>query len=310
MAEREPEDLDLIAITGHTAAGKTALAARAASRIGGEVISADSRQVYRRMTIGTGKDFDDYLVDGVQVPYHLIDIRNPGEHYTLFDFQHDCNRVISDIRSRGRMPVLCGGTGLYLESVLKSYPLEATPEDPRFRQDCSNKSQEELVEMLESFGPIHNTTDTTDRSRLIRAIEIARHKEGRAQQDLSPKPPSSLVFGVSYERDERRNRITLRLKERLENGMVEEARGLLDEIGPEALAYYGLEYKYLTLYCTGKLDYDEMFRLLNTAIHQFVKRQMTWFRGMEARGVPVIWIPGEWPFEEKVAFILSKIRSA
>jgi tRNA dimethylallyltransferase len=308
MAESPFYDIDLIAVTGHTAAGKTALAAHVARLIDGEVISADSRQVYRRMSIGTGKDYDDYLVDGMPVPCHLIDIRNPGEHYSLFEFQRDCNLVITEIRSRGRTPVLCGGTGLYLESVLKSYPLEETPEDPQFRSSCSQMSHEELVKILESFGPLHNITDTTDRSRLLRAIEIARSRQVR--QVKPENLPKSLIFGVRYEREERRNRITHRLKERLESGMIEEVQSLLQEVGPDQLSYYGLEYKYLTLYCTGQLSYDEMFGQLNTAIHQFAKRQMTWFRGMEKRGIPVEWIPGEWPFEEKADYILARISSA
>lgn len=297
--------MDLIAITGHTAAGKTVLAAHIAARTGGEIVSADSRQVYRHMSIGTGKDYDDYLVDGVRVPFHLLDIRDPGEHYSLFDFRRDVEQVIVEIRLRGKRPILCGGTGLYLESVLKSWPLQEVPEDPEFRAASIGKSNEELIDVLKSFGPLHNTTDTTSRDRLLRAIEIAKYQ--KTVPHKSQKVPNSLVFGVKYEREERRNRITQRLKQRLNSGMIEEVQLLLQEVTPDQLTYYGLEYKYLTLYCTGQISYDEMFRKLNIAIHQFAKRQMTWFRGMEARGIPVIWIPGEWPFQEKIDFIIARM---
>lgn len=300
-------DLDLLAIVGHTAGGKTALAAAVARRIGGEVISADSRQVYRGMDLGTGKDYQDYLVDGEWIPAHLIDIRDAGTRYTLFDFREDFQRISAGIRSRGKLPILCGGTGLYVEAVLKDYPLVQVPEDEVFRKSSENRPMEELEAELRTFGPLHNVTDIVDRQRLIRALEIARYTATNALSHEASGALKFKVFGVVYEREERRNRITQRLKQRLEGGMVEEVRTLLLSLSPDDLLYYGLEYKYLTLYVLGKIGYDEMFSLLNTAIHQFSKRQMTWFRGMEKRGIPISWIPGELTLEAKVERVLNSI---
>ncbi len=301
--EPDSAHIDLLAIAGHTAGGKTALAARLARLLGGEIISADSRQVYRNMNLGTGKDYDDYLVDGILVPVHLIDIREAGERYTLFDFKEDFKTAYTDIRSRGHLPILCGGTGLYLESVLRDYPLQEVKPDLDFRAECAFKSEKELINMLKSFGPLHNITDTCERDRLIRAIEIARNRDVSADNSRSAPKLNFRVFGIRYQRGERRDRITQRLKQRLEEGMIDEVKALLQKVDPENLLYYGLEYKYLTLYSLGKLTYNEMFSQLNTAIHQFAKRQMTWFRGMESRGIPITWIPGELPLEEKIRLV-------
>ncbi|MFA5814753.1 MAG: tRNA (adenosine(37)-N6)-dimethylallyltransferase MiaA [Bacteroidales bacterium] len=296
--------LDVLALIGHTAAGKTTLAAHLALLLGGEVISADSRQVYRGMDIGTGKDLADYRIGDINIKYHLIDLINAGEKYSLFDFQEDFGQAYNDIRSRGKLPILCGGTGLYTEAILRGYELSEVPVNEEFRKSIEDKSDEELTKMLKSFGSLHNRSDTTSRDRLIRAIEIARSNPeprplGHMNQGIKAK-----VFGLSYDTEARRQRITQRLSERLENGMIEEVRTLLVTIKPEDLMYYGLEYKYLTLYCLGKITYDEMFSLLNTAIHQFAKRQMTWFRGMERRGIPITWIPGELSLEEKIEVVL------
>ncbi len=298
-------EIALAAIVGHTAAGKTALAAALAYRLDGEIISADSRQVYRGMDLGTGKDYSDYMVGGIRIPCHLIDIRDPGEKYTLFDFQEDFRDAFDDIRQRGRFPLLCGGTGLYIESVLKGYELGRVPEDPQFRESCKNLTDEELAARLESFGPLHNTTDTVERSRLIRALEIATFSGREYPKDSKSRMMNFRVFAVFFEREERRERITSRLRERLENGMAGEVTNLLKTVPADALMYYGLEYRYLTLYCTGRMTYEEMFSRLNTAIHQFAKRQMTWFRGMEKRGIPITWIPGELSMDEKIAVILG-----
>jgi tRNA dimethylallyltransferase len=300
-------DIDLLAIVGHTAGGKTALAAALAKQLGGEIISADSRQVYRGMDIGTGKDYADYTVDGLSVPYHLIDIRNAGEKYSLFNYQEDFHALYSDIKSRGRLPILCGGTGLYVESVLRDYPLTSVPEDENFRKECEQRTDAELIDQLSAYGPLHNKTDISERDRLIRALEIARY----------PRQPGAgthggiryRVFAVHYQREERRERIARRLRERLDQGMVDEVRYLLKTVPADDLMYYGLEYKYLTFYCLGKLSFDDMFTQLNIAICQFAKRQMTWFRGMEKRGIPVTWIAGELSLEEKVAAVWNSSAS-
>ena len=289
----------LITILGPTACGKTAVATQLAARIGGEIISADSRQVYRRMDIGTGKDLKEYtLVDGTRIPYHLIDIVEPGTKYNLYMYQKDFKQVYDNIMSRGKTPVLCGGTGLYIESILRDYQLADVPEDKLLREELKGKSLSELTEMLKELKRrngtcMHNTTDVDTAQRAIRAIEIEMHSgcavEGNDHIDIG----SPIVIGINVDRELRRKRITERLHARLQEGMVEEVRGLLDEgIKPEDLIYYGLEYKYLTMYVLGQLTYSEMTNKLEIAIHQFAKRQMTWFRGMERRGVPITWIDG------------------
>ncbi len=304
MGTESKPDIDLLAIVGHTAGGKTALAASVAHALGGEVICADSRQIYREMDLGTGKDYDDYIVDGDLVPAHLMDIRNAGERYSVFDFQEDFGRVYSDISLRGKLPLLCGGTGMYVESVLRDFHMKAVPVDEKLRQSCESRSDADLSQELGSLVMLHNKTDIEERTRLIRALEIARfnqfHPESENRNKLKFK-----VFGVRYDVDERRNRITQRLKQRLDEGMIDEVKQLLTHVSPDSLMYYGLEYKYLTLHCLGRLTYDEMFRQLNTAIHQFAKRQMTWFRGMERRGIPITWLAGEQSFAGKVEFIIN-----
>lgn len=292
---------DMLTVLGPTASGKTGLAVAVADRIGGEIISADSRQVYRRMDIGTGKDLADYTIGGHTVPYHLIDIAEPGSKYNLFQYQADFLKAYDSIRQNGRMPVLCGGTGLYLESVLKGYRLIPVPENPELRKLLEGKSLAELTGILKGYKQLHNTTDVDTTKRAIRAIEI---EECYRQTPVSEKEfpdISSLVIGIDVPRDVRRENISRRLHLRLEQGMTEEVQALLDEgIAPEDLEYYGLEYKFVTLYLTGRLDYAHMVSELETAIHQFAKRQMTWFRGMERRGTVIHWLPYELPLQDKV----------
>ena len=305
MSKFEYPAPDLLVLIGHTAGGKTALAAHLALRLNGEVISADSRQVYRGMDIGTGKDLADYQAGNQSVRYHLINLIDAGEKYSLFDFQQDFWKAYQDIRQRGKLPLLCGGTGLYAESVLKGYSLARAPVDEEYRKSMEGMPDQELEKLLRSLVPLHNQSDTTDRSRLMRAIEVAR--SGKESGMPVRQPMNAKVFGLFFEPEIRRQRITQRLKERLEGGMVEEVRELLKTVRPEDLIYYGLEYKYLTQYCIGEINYEQMFASLNTAIHQFAKRQMTWFRGMERRGIPISWIPGELSLEEKIELVLRRL---
>ena len=292
----------MITILGPTASGKTPVAARLAAEIGGEVISADSRQVYRRMDIGTGKDLEDYG----DVPYHLIDIVEPGTKYNLFQYQQDFFDVYQQIRSRGAVPILCGGTGLYIEAVLKGYHLSPVPQNPELRAALEGKSLAELTQMLAELkaktgSNMHNTTDVDSCQRAIRAIEIETYNIEHPMPRRELPPVDSLIIGINIDRELRREKITRRLKARLEAGMVEEVQALLDEgIAPDDLIYYGLEYKFVTEYLTGKTTYDEMFTRLEIAIHQFAKRQMTWFRGMERRGFKIHWIDATLPREEKI----------
>ena len=301
----------MITILGPTASGKTTLAARLASDIGAEIISADSRQVYRGMDIGTGKDLADYMVDGVMVPYHLIDIAEPGTKYNLFQYQHDFLRAYNDIRDRGKNVVLCGGTGLYLESVIREYRLASVPENKLLRQSLEGKSLGELTEMLmelkkKNSSAMHNTTDVDTAQRAIRAIEIEKYNLDNPQPQRLLPQHDSLVVGVSIDREVRREKISYRLRQRLDGGMVDEIRKLIDQgVKAEDLIYYGLEYKYVTEFVIGKLSFDEMFRSLEIAIHQFAKRQMTWFRGMERRGTRIHWIDVGMPIETKIDTILK-----
>ena len=302
----------MITILGPTASGKTPVAARLAAEIDGEVISADSRQVYRRMDLGTGKDLEDYVVrrqetgDNRNVPYHLIDIREPGTKYNLFEYQQDFYDVYQDIRRRGKVPILCGGTGLYIEAVLKGYKLSPVPQNQALRDSLEGKPLDELTRLLTELkaktgSNMHNTTDVDSCQRAIRAIEIETYNIEHPTPRRELPPVDSLIIGISIDRELRREKITRRLKARLDNGMVEEVRALLDEgIPAEDLIYYGLEYKFLTEYLTGQLTYDEMFTRLEIAIHQFAKRQMTWFRGMERRGFKIHWIDATLPMEEKI----------
>ena len=300
---------DLITILGPTASGKTPLAAALAHRLDTEIISADSRQVYRRMDLGTGKDLADYVVGGHPVPYHLIDIVEPGYKYNVFEYQRDFLKAYEDIRRRGMIPVLCGGTGMYLEAVLKGYRLLPVPENPELRRELAGKSLEELTSILSSYKKLHNSTDVDTVKRAVRAIEIEEYyKEQDVQTRVFPEI-KSLIIGVEISREQRREKITRRLKQRLEEGMVDEVKGLLDSgISPDSLIYYGLEYKYLTLYAIGQLTYEEMFSQLETAIHQFAKRQMTWFRGMERRGLSVHWIDAALPMEKKLEQIENLLK--
>lgn len=299
---------DLITILGPTASGKTGTATRLAHEIDAEIISADSRQVYRRMNLGTGKDLEDYVVNGHAIPYHLIDIAEPGYKYNVFEYQRDFLRAYEGIRARGKRVVVCGGTGLYLESILKGYRLMPVPVNPELREKLEGKSLAELTDMLRTYKELHNTTDVDTARRAIRAIEIEEYyrlhpTDGRPFPQLK-----SLTIGIDIDRETRRQRISDRLRRRLDAGMLDEVRGLLDEgIPAEDLIYYGLEYKYLTLHATGQLAYDEMFRLLEIAIHQFAKRQMTWFRGMERRGTPITWLDAQLPEEEKVKRITGML---
>ncbi|WP_418696978.1 tRNA (adenosine(37)-N6)-dimethylallyltransferase MiaA [Bacteroides sp.] len=302
-------DYDLIAILGPTASGKTPLAAALAAELDTEIISADSRQIYRGMDLGTGKDLADYTVDGKQIPYHLIDIADPGYKYNVFEYQRDFLKAYETIKQKGRLPVLCGGTGMYLESVLKGYKLLPVPEDPELRARLTDKSLEELTGILKTYKNLHNTTDVDTAKRAIRAIEIEEYYAHTPVDERAFPPLNSLIIGVDIDRELRREKITRRLHQRLDEGMVDEVRRLIEQgIRPDDLIYYGLEYKYLTLYAIGQLSYDEMFSQLETAIHQFAKRQMTWFRGMERRGFTIHWIDARWPMNEKITFVKSKLE--
>ena len=310
----------MITILGPTASGKTPLAAALAQHVGGEIISADSRQVYRRMDIGTGKDLGDYTLnikhETLKIPYHLIDICEPGTKYNLFQYQQDFFDAYQAIQGRGAVPILCGGTGLYIEAVLKGYKLSPVPQNQTLRDSLEGLSLLELTEMLAELkartgSVMHNKTDVDSCQRAIRAIEIETYnlENPVPRRELPPVP--SLIIGVNIDRELRREKITRRLKARLEEGMIDEVKGLLAEgIPPEDLIYYGLEYKFVTEYITGRLTYDEMFTRLEIAIHQFAKRQMTWFRGMERRGFTIHWIDATLPTDEKVRQILSHYRSA
>ena len=299
---------DLIAILGPTASGKTSFAATLAYELDTEIISADSRQIYREMDLGTGKDLADYTVNGKQIPYHLIDIAEPGYKYNVFEYQRDFLNAYQSIKQKGRLPVLCGGTGLYLESVLKGYQLIPVPENPELRTRLAGKTLEELTDILSNYKTLHNSTDVDTAKRAIRAIEI---EEYYATHDLPAREfPSinSLIIGVDIDRELRREKITKRLRQRLDEGMVEEVRQLLNKgIQPEDLIYYGLEYKYLTLYVTGEISFEEMFKQLEIAIHQFAKRQMTWFRGMERKGFKIHWIQASMPTDEKIELVKKLI---
>ena len=300
---------DMLTILGPTASGKTQLAAQVAFRLYGEILSADSRQIYRGMDLGTGKDLSDYTVEGRQIPYHLIDLVEAGTQYNVFEFQREFINAYNDLRQRGRFPVFCGGSGLYLEAVLKGYRLTQVPSDKKRREELAQLSLEELAFLLKSYKTVHNSSDTETRNRAIRAIEIEEHLSHHPELDFTFPAIHSLIVGVQYDRDTRRERITSRLKQRLQEGMVEEVEGLLARgITPEDLTYYGLEYKFLTLYITGELTREEMFERLNIAIHQFAKRQMTWFRKMEREGFEIHWLDGFMPMEEKVELVMKLLK--
>lgn len=301
----------MITILGPTASGKTSVAAALALRTGGEIISADSRQVYRRMDIGTGKDLADYTIGDVHIPYHLIDIAEPGTKYNLFQYQQDFHTAYNDIRSRGKLPILCGGTGLYIEAVLGGYSLSPVPQNQQLREALEGKSLDELTQMLvelkqKNGSNMHNRTDVDTAQRAIRAIEIETYNLEHPTPERQMPPVDSLVIGINIDRELRREKITRRLKARLEEGMCDEIRSLIDGgVNSDDLIYYGLEYKFVTEYVVGKTSYEEMFRQLEIAIHQFAKRQMTWFRGMERRGYTIHWIDAAQSMDEKVGAIMS-----
>lgn len=298
---------NLITILGPTASGKTSIAAKVAHVLNGEVISADSRQVYRGMDLGTGKDYADYLVDGKQIPYHLIDIVDAGYEYNVFEYQKDFLKVFEDISSRGKLPVMCGGSGLYLEAVLKNYKLIQVPINEELRKKLEGKSLDELTEILKEYkSELHNITDVENEKRAVRAIEIEEYYLSHPEINTGMPEIKSLVIGVEFDRQTRRKRITTRLRQRLREGMLDEVQQLLDSgLTPEQLTYYGLEYKFMTQHLTGELSWQEMFDGLNVAIHQFAKRQMTWFRRMEKQGIEIRWLDGFMPLDEKVAKIVD-----
>lgn len=301
------EKYNLITILGPTASGKTAVAAKVASLLNGEVISADSRQVYRGMDLGTGKDYADYLVDGQLIPCHLIDIVDAGYEYNVFEYQKDFLRVFADITSREQLPVMCGGSGLYLDAILKNYKLIQVPLNELLRESLDDKLLWELSDILRGYkNYLHNQTDTDSSKRAIRAIEIEEYYLTHPEIETGMPDIKSLVVGVQFERMARRKRITGRLKQRLKDGMLDEVQRLLDSgLTPEQLTYYGLEYKYMTLHLTGKITFQEMFDSLNVAIHQFAKRQMTWYRRMEKQGIEIHWLDGYMPMDEKIEKIME-----
>lgn len=301
---------NLITILGPTATGKTGVAANLAAQLNGEVISADSRQVYRGMDLGTGKDYADYFVNGVEVPSHLVDIENAGVHYNVYRFQTDFIRVFEEIQTRNKFPILCGGSGLYLEAVLKNYRLIEVPPNKELRKELEGKNLEELTEILKEMKPkLHNHTDVETDRRAVRAIEIEKYYAENSKLDSSFPEIKSLNIGIDFDRELRRQRITSRLKQRLEDGMLDEVQTLLDSgLTPDQLIYYGLEYKFLTLHLIGELTFQEMYDKLEIAIHQFAKRQMTWFRGMEKRGTKIHWIDGHLPMEEKMKEIYNLFK--
>ncbi len=299
----------LIVVLGHTAAGKTSFAAALAKKLNGEIISADSRQVYKYMDIGTGKDYEDYLINGEKIKAYLIDLVNPGYEYNVYEYQNDFIRAWNEIQSKGKQAILCGGSGLYLDAVIKRYKLISVPVNEELRKDLSGKSIPELTNILSSLKSLHNVTDTGNKKRLLRAIEIEKYIKENPDTNTYFPDLRPIVLGIKYSREKRRERITIRLKDRLQKGMIEEARKLINSgISPDTLVSYGLEYKYLTWYITGKISYEEMFEGLNTAIHQFAKRQMTWFRKMEREGIIIHWIDGEMDLEEKIEFSMNILK--
>ncbi|MBQ7388588.1 MAG: tRNA (adenosine(37)-N6)-dimethylallyltransferase MiaA [Paludibacteraceae bacterium] len=302
-------EYNLITIVGPTATGKTAFAARLAAEFDTEIISADSRQVYRDMTIGTGKDLADYVVNGKQVPYHLVDIVEAGYQYNVYEFQRDFLKAFEAISSKGKLPVLCGGTGLYVEAALKGYKMVEVPSNDALRAELANKSLDELTEILKTYKTLHNTSDTETTRRAIRAIEIAEYYRTHTVAETDYPAIRSLVVGIDITREERRRRISERLRKRLDEGMIDEVQNLLQKgLSPESLIYYGLEYKFVTNYLLGKLTYDELYAQLEIAIHQFAKRQMTWWRGMERRGTKIHWIDATLPNEKKIECVKELLR--
>jgi tRNA dimethylallyltransferase len=300
---------DLLTILGPTATGKTELAAQMAFHLNGEVLSADSRQIYKGMDLGTGKDLADYQVNGHSVPYHLIDLVEAGTQYNVFEFQQEFIKAYEDIRHRGRFPVFCGGSGLYLEAVLKGYKLTQVPSNRSRREELSLLSLEELASLLKGLKNVHNSSDTETKNRAIRAIEIEEYLVQHPELTIEFPQMNPLIVGILFDRDTRRTRITNRLTQRLNEGLIEEVEMLLKRgLSADDLTYYGLEYKYVTLFVMGEISREVMFEKLNIAIHQFAKRQMTWFRKMEREGFEINWLDGFLPIEEKVDFVMKLIQ--
>ncbi len=299
---------DIITILGATASGKTTLAAHLAYKENAEIVSADSRQVYRKMTIGTGKDYDDYIINGIKIPYHLIDIVDAGQKYNVYEYQKDFVEVYNDLKTRNKQAVLCGGSGMYIEAVIKGYKLVNVPVNEKLRDELQKQTHENLIKSLKLLKKTHNKSDFDTKKRTIRAIEIENYtSDNDIDFDDFPKI-NNINFGIVFDRDSRRKRISFRLKERLKNGMIDEVKSLLNlGISPEILLYYGLEYKYITMYIIGNIKYDEMFDSLETAIHQFSKRQMTWFRRMERSGIKINWIDGNMSIDKKIELIKKKL---
>jgi len=310
MPVKPKPDYDLLVVTGTTASGKTSLAVAVAARIGGEIISADSRQVYRGMNLGTGKDYSEYNLNGKSIPCHLIDIADPGYKYNVFEYQRDFGIIYDDLKKRDVFPVVCGGSGMYVDSIVTGYRMYEVPPDSLLRKRLEKKTIEELIGILSTYKNLHNSTDIDTKKRVIRAIEIEQFTRNKSEKKTQIPDLNLLITGILFDRETRRKRITERLKKRLDEGMVDEVKKLLDEgVRKEVLIYYGLEYKYITLYLTGKLGYREMVKNLEVAIHQFAKRQMTWFRGMERKGIQIHWIDGELPLDEKVEKVLELLTS-
>ncbi len=305
----EANNYNLIVVLGPTATGKTRFAALLADKLEAEIISADSRQVYKKMDLGTGKDYEDYFVDGKKIPAHLIDIHEAGYKYNVFEYQKDFFTAFEEIRSSGKPVILCGGTGMYIEAVTKGYQLIQVPVNASLRDNLKDKSLNELEELLKTYKTLHNRSDTDTVKRAVRAIEIAEYYQANDIKEQRLPEIKPIYFGISVDRETRRQRITKRLKIRLKEGMIEEVQHLLDNnIPPSDLIYYGLEYKFVTEYLTGQLDFDTMQERLNTAIHQFAKRQMTWFRKMEREGIKINWIDGLLPPEERLQEALQILR--
>ena len=308
MTKQTKNSYDLIVLTGPTATGKTKLAAQIAYELDGEIISADSRQVYKGMDIGTGKDLADYVINGKIIPSHLVDMVEPGYEFNVFEYRQEFDKAFAHIRKRDKQAIMCGGTGLYLEAALAGYNMLKVPENPALRKKLLTYSHDELIEKLAALKPLHNTTDTSSRERLVRAIEIETYQKDKISERSNNPGFSYIIFALDFPRNIIRERITERLKLRLENGMTEEVQQLLKKgLKPEQLTFYGLEYKYITQYVTGEILWDEMFRKLNTAIHQFAKRQMTWFRRMEKKGFEINWIDGMLDDQKKLELIIEKL---
>lgn len=302
--------MDLITVLGPTATGKTSLAANLAFLLNAEIISADSRQVYRGMDLGTGKDIEDYTVQGAEIPYHLVDIVDAGEKYNVFEYQKDFLKAYQNITKREKLPILCGGTGMYIEAVLKGYKLINVPVNQDLRDELEKYSLEELSNMLHAMKCMHNTTDVDTKKRAIRAIEIEKYYQANDEIDFSYPKINALLLGIKFERSTIKERISERLKQRLRDGMVDEVQNLIDGgVDSETLVYYGLEYKFITQYLTGEYSYNKMVEKLNVAIHQFSKRQATWFRKMERSGFKIHWIDGYATMEEKVQSAMQIIQN-